>query len=182
MERDERYIIQRVLDGDTHLFEHFLNHYAQQVFHLVLSIVEERNDAEELTQDIFLKAYESLSSFKAGSSFSTWIYRIAYNTAISAVRRRKQTPMVVDDALIANLAATQVDELLDDTREEQIQHLHQAISQLDASERALLTLYYDEERPISEVAHITGLTEVNVKVRLHRIRKKLYILLTQHKP
>ena len=67
------------------------NKYSQQVFILIIRIVENQEDAEELTQDTFLKAFEHLSSFKAESSFSTWIYRIAYNTAISATRKKNKS-------------------------------------------------------------------------------------------
>mgnify|MGYP000432384018 FL=1 len=90
MENDETHIIHRILKGETSLYEYFLDKYSQQVFILIIRIVENQEDAEELTQDTFLKAFEHLSSFKAESSFSTWIYRIAYNTAISATRKKKQ--------------------------------------------------------------------------------------------
>ncbi len=179
MKNDEQHIIERILKGETRLFESFLEKYSQQVFILTLRIIECQEDAEELTQDVFLKAFEHLSSFKADSSFSTWIYRIAYNTAITAARKKKQNPLVVDDALIANLSDAQVDNVLDDEREEQIEKLHRAISCLSAEERALITLHYEEEKPLSEVALILGMTENNAKVKLHRIRKKLYVLITR---
>ena len=95
MGNDETHIIHRILKGETSLYEYFLDKYSQQVFILIIRIVENQEDAEELTQDTFLKAFEHLSSFKAESSFSTWIYRIAYNTAISATRKRKQELIVV---------------------------------------------------------------------------------------
>lgn len=91
MENDETHIIHRILKGETSLYEYFLDKYSQQVFILIIRIVENQEDAEELTQDTFLKAFEHLSSFKAESSFSTWIYRIAYNTAISATRKKNKS-------------------------------------------------------------------------------------------
>lgn len=91
MENDETHIIHRILKGETSLYEYFLDKYSQQVFILIIRIVENQEDAEELTQDTFLKAFEHLSSFKAESSFSTWIYRIAYNTAISATRKKSKS-------------------------------------------------------------------------------------------
>lgn len=100
MENDETHIIHRILKGETSLYEYFLDKYSQQVFILIIRIVENQEDAEELTQDTFLKAFEHLSSFKAESSFSTWIYRIAYNTAISATRKRKQELIVMDSAML----------------------------------------------------------------------------------
>ena len=99
MKDDERHIIQRILRGETALYEHFLNTYGQQVFILVARIVSNQEDAEELTQDVFLKAFQHLSSFKGTSSFSTWIYSIAYNTAISSARKKKFDTFVMDDKI-----------------------------------------------------------------------------------
>ena len=117
MKDDERHIIQRILRGETALYEHFLNTYGQQVFILVARIVSNQEDAEELTQDVFLKAFQHLSSFKGTSSFSTWIYSIAYNTAISNARKKKFDTFVMDDTLLANISDTQVDEALNDEGE-----------------------------------------------------------------
>ena len=133
--------------------------------------------AEELTQDVFLKAFQQLSSFKAESTFSTWIYRIAINIAISAVRKKRNDVLRLDDSVFANLSDTQVDAALEDESEEQMERLQQAMNQLEADERALITLYYLEEKPLAEVAFILGMTEGNAKVKLHRIRKKLYVLI-----
>lgn len=179
MENDEAHIIQRILKGETSLYEYFLDKYSQQVFILIVRIIENQEDAEELTQDTFLKAFEHLSSFKAESSFSTWIYRIAYNTAISATRKKKYEVLPMDDSLLGNLSDREVDQALDDESEERIKKLHEAIGKLDADERALITLFYDEEKSISETASILGWTESNTKVKLHRTRKKLYVLITK---
>ena len=187
MKKDEAHIIKEILNGKTEQYEYFLDRYGQQVFVLVDRIVSCPEDAEELTQDVFLKAFQQLSSFKAESSFSTWIYRIATNVAISAVRKRKNEAIRLDDSAFANLSDTQVDEALEDDSEEQLQRLQRAmeqleaderaLEQLEADERALVTLYYMEEKTLAEVAFIVGLTEANAKVKLHRIRKKLYIFI-----
>lgn len=176
---DETHIIHRILKGETSLYEYFLDKYSQQVFILIIRIVENQEDAEELTQDTFLKAFEHLSSFKAESSFSTWIYRIAYNTAISATRKRKQELIVMDSAMLMNISDQQIDDALNDESEERVGKLNKAIKKLDAEERALISLFYNEEKTIGEIALILGLTESNAKVKLHRIRKKLYILITE---
>ena len=177
MKKDEAHIIKEILNGKTEHYEYFLDRYGQQVFVLVDRIVSCPEDAEELTQDVFLKAFQQLSSFKAESSFSTWIYRIATNVAISAVRKRKDETIRLDDSAFANLSDTQVDEALEDDSEEQLQRLQRAMEQLEADDRALIALYYMEEKPLSEVAFIVGLTEANAKVKLHRIRKKLYLFI-----
>lgn len=177
MKKEESHIIKEILSGKTEQYEYFLDRYGQQVFVLVDRIVSCQEDAEELTQDVFLKAFQQLSSFKAESSFSTWIYRIATNLAISAVRKKRNDVLRLDDSVFANLSDTQVDEALEDESEEQMERLQLAMNQLEADERALITLYYLEEKPLAEVAFILGLTEGNAKVKLHRIRKKLYVLI-----
>ena len=179
MKHDEAHIIQEILNGKTNQYEYFLDKYSQQVFTLIIRIVSCQEDAEELTQDVFLKAFQQLSSFKAASSFSTWIYRIAYNAAISATRKRNYDVLHLDDTAFANLSDTQVDEALEDESEERIQRLTSAIKKLDMDERALITLYYMEGKTMTETAFILGLTESNTKVKLHRIRKKLYLIMQQ---
>ena len=178
MENDETHIIHRILKGETSLYEYFLDKYSQQVFILIIRIVENQEDAEELTQDTFLKAFEHLSSFKAESSFSTWICRIAYNTAISATRK-KQELIVMDSAMLMNISDQQIDDALNAESGERVGKLNKAIKKLAAEERALISLFYNEEKTIGEIALILGLTESNAKVKLHRIRKKLYILITE---
>ena len=177
MKKEEAHIIKKILNGKTEQYEYFLDRYGQQVFVLVDRIVSCQEDAEELTQDVFLKAFQQLSSFKAESTFSTWIYRIATNLAISAVRKKRNDVLRLDDSVFANLSDTQVDAALEDESEEQMERLQQAMNQLEADERALITLYYLEEKPLAEVAFILGMTEGNAKVKLHRIRKKLYVLI-----
>ena len=177
MKKEEAHIIKEILDGKTEQYEYFLDRYGQQVFVLVDRIVSCQEDAEELTQDVFLKAFQQLSSFKAESSFSTWIYRIATNLAISTVRKKRNDVLRLDDSVFANLSDTQVDVALEYESEEQMERLQQAMNQLEADERALITLYYLEEKPLAEVAFILGMTEGNAKVKLHRIRKKLYVLI-----
>ena len=181
MKKEEAHIIKEILNGKTEQYEYFLDRYGQQVFVLVDRIVSCQEDAEELTQDVFLKAFQQLSSFKAESSFSTWIYRIATNLAISAVRKKRNDVLRLDDSVFANLSDTQVDEALEDDSEEQMERLQQAMNQLEADERALITLYYLEEKPLVEVAFILGMTEGNAKIKLHRIRKKLYVLIKNQK-
>lgn len=179
MKRDEREIIKEILRGETHLYAHFVERYSEAVFSLVTHMINCREDAEEITQDVFLKAYEKLSSFNVESSFSTWLYRIAYNTTISALRKRPCNSVAIADDILADTDDTLVDETLNGTGEKLLQRLERAISMLDAEERALVTLYHLEERSIAETAQITGLKESNVKVKLHRTRKKLYLLIKE---
>ena len=179
MEYSEAHIIQNILSGKTILYEYFLDKYGQQVFNLIVRIVSSQEDAEELTQDTFLKAFQHLSSFKAESNFSTWIYRIAYNTAISATGKKKYDIFAMDEMLLANISDEQVDFILNDDNEQRIGELNRAIDKLEVDEKALITLFYLEEKPVNEIALILGITESNTKVKLRRIRKKLYLLIKQ---
>lgn len=90
MLHNEKELIERITRGETELFAHIAEHYAQAVHTLVVRIVGSREDAEELTQDVFVRVFEHLRLFNFKSSFSTWLYRIAYNHAISFARHRRQ--------------------------------------------------------------------------------------------
>lgn len=177
MEKDESYIITRILAGKTEEYAYFLDIYGQPVFSLIVRMVNSEEDAEELTQDTFMKAFEHLSSFNGKSSFSTWIYRIAYNTALSFLRKKNVEQTVIDDNQWNQISDTQIDDALNNESEEQIEKLQQALTKLTAEERALVTLFYEEEHSIQELAQILNLNEGNIKVKLHRLRKKLYVLM-----
>ena len=181
MKHDDIHIIKEILGGKSEQFENILNRYSGQVFNLIAHIVPCKEDAEELTQDVFIKVFRLLSTFKEKSSFSTWIYRIATNTALSAARKKKHATINIEDNTHGDIPDELLDEALDNDSEEQLQRLSEAIDRLDAEERALITLYYMNERPIEEVATIMGLTQSNVKTKLYRTRKKLYLLLNDRK-
>ena len=158
-------------------FRMLVTKYQSTIYWHIRRMIVSHEDAEDVLQETFIKIFRHLGDFRAECSLSTWIYRIATNTALSAIRKRKNEVIRLDDSVFANLSDTQVDEALEDDSEEQLQRLQRAMEQLEADERALITLYYMEEKPLAEVAFIMRLTEANVKVKLHRIRKKLYIFI-----
>ena len=179
MENNESNIISRILSGKTNEFSYFLDKYGQSVYTLIAHIVNSECDAEELTQDTFMKAFDKLSSFNGKSSFSTWIYRIAYNTAISFTRKRNIEVNVIDDSAWNLISDTEVDNALNDDTEENLEKLQKALSRLLPEERMLIALFYEEEKNIQEIQQITNISESNIKVKLHRIRKKLYIFMKE---
>lgn len=179
MAKKESDIILRVLSGKTDEFSYFLDTYGQSVYTLIARIVSSECDAEELTQDTFMKAFDKLSSFNGKSSFSTWIYRIAYNTAISFVRKKDVEINVIDDKTWGIISDTEIDNALNDETEEQIERLQKALSKLTPEERTLIALFYEEEKSIEDIQHILNISESNIKVKLHRIRKKLYIIMKE---
>ncbi len=173
----EREYIRRILDGETRLFSCFLSEYGDQVYRLIRTITSSPEESEELTQDVFVKAYSKLSTFSGKSRFSTWLYRIAYNTAISRTRKKKPERFTVDEKALERLSGEEVDRLLEgDDNEERLLKLESAVAALAPDERLLLDLYYTEDRSVQELSGITGLSPSNVKIKLHRIRKKLYVM------
>lgn len=169
----DTYYIQRIQAGDTACFACLLDKYSRPVHSLILKVVRNREDAEELAQDVFMKVFKHLSSFKGECSFSTWIYRIAYNTAISETRKKRHEFLAIEESVINNVSEQEVAEALDRTdSSDQIQMLDAALAQLPPDERAIILLFYMKEKTIDEVATITGLTASNIKVKLHRIRNE----------
>lgn len=177
-QKDESYYINRILDGETEYFSVFLDRYSRPLYALIVQIVGCPEDAEELLQDVFMKAFRSLNGYKQDCQFSTWIYRIAYNTAISATRKRKQEFLYVEENTINNVPDEAVDNVFGSVvNEEQIERLNKAIDLLNGEEKALITLFYYEEKSMEEVGEVLKISVSNVKVRLHRIRKKIYVLM-----
>ncbi|BEG99541.1 RNA polymerase sigma factor [Bacteroides sedimenti] len=179
-QKEEIDYIKRILEGETTLFSYFLDRYSRPIYSLVLQIISCREDAEELTQDSFVKAYRKLDTYKGDCSFSTWLYRIAYNTAISATRKQKKELSVIDEQIIDNISDDEADEILcSSDNEERIKKMEWALTQLNANERVLITLFYNENKSVDELASIFRLTPTNIKVKLHRIRKKICALINQ---
>lgn len=176
----DTYYIQRVLSGDTSCFACLLDKYSNQVHALIYRVVHNREDAEELTQDVFVKVFQSLKSFKGDCSFSTWIYRIAYNTAVSYTRKTKYEYLAIEEEQLSNVSEDEVNESLGLLRNnEQIERLEKALGKIPADERALILLFYMQEKSMDEISVISGLTLSNVKTRMHRVRKKLFVLLKE---
>ena len=155
-----------------------LDKYSRPIHSLILKVVRSQEEAEELAQDTFMKVFKNLASFKGDCSFSTWIYRIAYNTAISSVRKKRYEFLAIEETTLENVSEEEITNLFGQTEStEQVQRLEVALEQLLPDERALILLFYWKEKTIEELVSITGLTASNIKVKLHRIRKKLFVLL-----
>ena len=168
--------IEKVLNGETDCFARLLERYSKQVFSLIVKIVGNREDAEELTQDVFVKAYGSLSQFRRESSLPTWLYRIAYNMAISATRKKKMDSLPIDELLLSETPDEPGEtDFGDSDAEMRIFYLNRALELLSPDERALIMFFYKENQSMEEIALITGLTVTNVKTKICRIRKKLYV-------
>jgi len=179
-EQDDIFQVQRVLAGNTAAFAVLVDRHKDLVFNIAYKIVRHREDAEEIAQDAFVKAYQSLRSFKGESKFSTWLYRIVYNASVSHTRKRHYEFREIDERVMSD---TTEDEILEDLdrldSNDQSRMVNKAINQLPPDESALVTLFYMDENSIDDISNITGLSVSNVKVKLHRIRKKLYDAMQQ---
>lgn len=178
MERnDDTYYINKVLNGQPNYFSFIVEKYQNIVFSIALKVLKNREDAEEMAQESFIKAYKSLHTYKGNAKFSTWLYRITYNNCISEVRKKKQYFVSTDDVEISH----DVEELNFDgiPEENRAKYVKAAMEKLPGEEYTLVLLYYFEDQSIDEISKVTKLSESNTKVKLHRARKKLYTILNE---
>jgi len=172
--KGDKYYIDQVLEGKTNAFTDIVERHKDHAFNLALRICGNREEAEEIAQDAFMKAFRSLNSFRMKSSFSTWLYRIVYNTSVSLVRTRKKGILSLEE-----FPADATDFIGNNTSEEdaEIEYRNSlvnfALQKLNEDERAIITLFYYEEMNTDEIAEITGLGKSNIKVRLFRARQKM---------
>jgi RNA polymerase sigma-70 factor (ECF subfamily) len=173
--QDDNVYIESVLNGDVSAYASLVTKHKNLVFSIVLKIVNNREDAEEISQDVFLKAYQSLNTFERKSKFSTWLYRIAYNAAISKKRKKKFEMVAIEETVVTNYSTDEIGRNINELDENDRQMiLEKALKQLPDEDYLLISLFYKNENSIEDISEITGLSMSNVKVKLHRIRKKLY--------
>lgn len=176
--REDNYYIDKILKGNSNAYAPLINKHKDLVFTIAVRIVKNREDAEELAQDVFIKAFEVLKTFKKQSKFSTWLYRIAFNMAVSKTRKKKLETYNLESEIIENFS---IDEVILDLQElsdkEQKNCIEKALKSLPYEENIIITLFYYDDKSIEEISEITNLSASNVKVKLHRIRKKLYSII-----
>ncbi len=166
--------IDKVLQGDTNAFAYLINKYKDMVYTIAIKIVKSHEDAEEVGQDSFLKAYEKLDSFKGNSKFSTWLYTIVYRNSITKIRKKKVATSDIDDYVMDNYSeGSEFPQLEAIKNGEQQKYVREAIGRLPEKDALLITLFYMNESSIEEIEQITNLTQSNIKVKLFRARKKL---------
>lgn len=173
-------IIQMVLQGNQHAYAILVERYSRFVYTLALRLLSNVEDAEESTQDVFIKAYKSLSTYKADSKFSTWLYTITRNTCISRTRTNKQLLVSKDEEQLNLLGGFADSTMQLQERASKKQLLNKAIQLLPADEAQVITLFYIHEQTMDEISAILDITNSNAKVRLFRARKKLKEILDTH--
>jgi len=173
---DETLLISRILGGQTTLFRQLVDRYAGQVLRMVARLIPSPEEAEEVTQDVLLEAFQSLARFDARqASFYTWLMRIAYHTALKHCRQhhRSLQLMEVEQQRLDAFPDDETDALLDDT--DRVELVERAIETLKPDDQMLLNLYYFDNRPMREIAIITEHEESYLHSRLQWIRKRLAI-------
>jgi RNA polymerase sigma factor (sigma-70 family) len=176
LEAELKVIVKKVIEGDTTAFRYIIDQYKTLAFTTAFRIVKNKEDAEEITQDAFLKAFKALPNFNWNAGFSSWLFRIVYNTALTKIRKK-------------NISTEQLDEIREKSylqfsengkaweqirRQERERYIRLAMDQLSMEDNLVLTLYYVGDHTLPEISEITGFGRSAVKVRLHRARKRLH--------
>lgn len=173
--QSDSFYIDKVLNNEKNAYASLVDMHKDMVFTIALRIVRNREDAEEIAQDVFVKAYQALATFKKESKFSTWLYRIVYNTAISKMRKKQFETTDLNYDIVENYSEDDINEDLNRLdNNEQKKVINTVLKKLNPEDHMLVILYYFKEYSTEEISEIVNISQSNVKVKLHRIRKKLY--------
>ena len=168
-------IISKVLRGDHSAYAELVNRYQGYVFTLALRMVKTREDAEEVAQDTFVKAFRYLADFRGASKFTTWLYTIVNNTAISFLRKKKLAVHSLDTEPVFAAIDGQDSGFRSNLVEQKSKQamVSRAIDMLAPDDAAVITLFYKHEQSLEEIARILKVETNTAKVRLHRARTRL---------
>ena len=169
MQESDHQLIEQILAGRKDLFNSLVLKYQDYAFTIALRIVKHKEEAEEAAQDAFVKAFSALKYFNRQAKFSTWLFRIVFNTAISYQRKHKRRMEAIetDSYEIGQQANDPVE------TEDKKRFIQKAMAGLSPVDSTIITLYYFREHSLEEISDITGLKASAAKVRLFRARKKL---------
>ncbi|KOP37225.1 RNA polymerase [Flavobacterium sp. WLB] len=177
---NDQHYIDKVLQGQTNAFAVLVDRYKDMIFTLALKMVKNREEAEEVSQDTFIKIYNSLSKFKGDSKFSTWIYKIAYNTCLDRLKKSKKDDFNISiDDFSSHLIKTMDTALSALEDKERKQTIQKCLNLLPSDENFLLTLFYFDDQNLEEIGKIMNISANNAKVKLFRSRQKLAVILRQ---
>lgn len=179
--QSDQYYINQVLEGQVNAFSVLVERYQGLVYTVVYRMVKNKEQAEEVAQDSFIKAYKSLNNYRGDAKFSTWLYTIAYRKSLDAIKASKR---MITSELIEEVSEGEMELVGDALNYLQVKERKKIISdsimKLPEDEAAIITLYYFEEKSVKEIVEIVNLTADNVKIKLYRSRKKLYSILKHH--
>jgi RNA polymerase sigma factor (sigma-70 family) len=169
MNDPEYLLIDRILAGESNVYAQLVDRYKSYVFTITLKVLLVKPEAEEAAQDAFIKAYHGLKGFNRESKFSTWLYRIAFNTAISYKRKQRHKFQRIENTIIEY--RQEGEGMLE--KADQKKYLQQALARLSESDRTALTLFYMQEFSLEEIAEITNMQANTIKVKVHRARLRI---------
>ncbi len=171
---DDIELINQALAGNQSAYAMLVKRHQRYVFTLALRFVKSRENAEEVAQDCFVKVYKSLNQFQQQSKFTTWLYTIVYTTSMTFLRRKKPETSSMDDDAVFMQVKNQPDFKLNLAEQKsQSYYVNLAINQLLPDDAAILTLFYQGEQSLEEIAQVIGMETNTVKVKLHRARHRL---------
>ena len=173
----EAEIVESVHKGRREGQIEMVSRYAERIFAMIVRQVSDTMDAQELTQDTSLRAFSRINTYDAHkASLSTWLCRIAYRLTLDFLKRHRPHIVSFEESTVfqADISDEQLEAELSTGREERIQRLQEVVDELPTDERMLLTLYYYEDKPLTEIAYITGINAKALANRLCRMRKKMY--------
>lgn len=170
----DQYYIDATINGNTGAFANLVNRYKHMVFTLAMKILKNAEEAEDVSQDVFLKAYQALPKFKGDSKFSTWIYKIAYYRSLDYLKKQKRTLRTDSMDSDAEYDLPSIENTLDALEaDERKKTIKKAVDELSEDNAIVITLYYFEELSLTEIAEIMNIEANTVKVRLFRSRERL---------
>lgn len=175
-------ILSSVLQGNQQAYAEIVKRYQNFVFTIALRYAPNREDAEEIAQDCFIKAYKSLADFRGDSRFSTWLYTIVTTTCLTFLRKKKLDIHSLDNEKVFELADNK-DSGFDANQVEQksrIGMVNKAIALLSPDDAQIITLFYKGEQSLEEIATVMSMEANTVKVRLHRARQRLRDKMEKH--
>jgi RNA polymerase sigma-70 factor (ECF subfamily) len=175
-------IIKKVLQGEQALYAQLVKRYQPFVFTIVLRYTPNREDAEEIAQDVFVKAYRSLADFRGESKFSTWLYTIVTTTCITFLRKKKVPLHSLDSEQVFELADNQNSTFKANQVEQKskVQVINEALRLLSIDDARIITLFYQAEQSLEEIGRILGIDPNTAKVKLHRARVRLKEKMERH--
>lgn len=167
-------IIDLVLAGNQAAYADLVKAHQRYVFTLAMRFTRSREDAEEVAQDTFVKAYRSLGNYQRSAKFSTWLYTIVYHTAMTHLRKKRvSTSSIDDDENSIQLQSYSIDDQSSVEKKSRSFYVNQAIGMLLPDDATIITLFYQGEQSLEEIAKVMNMEANTIKVKLHRARHRL---------
>jgi RNA polymerase sigma-70 factor (ECF subfamily) len=183
MTHDEQTVLQRIQNGETSAFREFVELYKKKVYYLALDYTGNHHDAEDMSQEVFMKAFASIKDFRGDSKVSSWLYRITVNTCLDRARRKPLQLVELNEEVIQSQPHSKTNPEQEIHRKRTKERIDAALQQLPPKQRSIFVLRHYNELSLKDIAEVLGVAEGTVKAQLFRAIKKLQKELSPfHKP